>query len=143
MPRKLKNRSFESQLHMKTAYMYVHVYMYSVSPKGWYYGTPPPFNFKVYAEIQCFTTKLNITVQTSCAPPPFSLPREKHCTCTCIYYKCTTQTLHVHVVYIIYITDIFTHYVYYMYMYNVYMCMQCYNMYMYVHVHVHVHVFQY
>ena len=34
----------------------------SVSPKGWYYGTPPPFslaplpfNFKVYAEKQFIT----------------------------------------------------------------------------------------
>ena len=30
----------------------------SVSPKGWYHGTPPSFNFKVYAEKHCFITRI-------------------------------------------------------------------------------------
>ena len=32
------------------------MYLFSVSPKGWYLGAPPPFNFKVYAEKHCFIT---------------------------------------------------------------------------------------
>ena len=65
------------------------MYMYVVSPKGWYRGAPPLFNFKVYVEIQCFTTLIE---QTSCTPPPLSLRRRKHCTYTCtyMYYKCIT-----------------------------------------------------
>ena len=42
---------------------YEHQCTYSVSPKGWYHGAPPPFslappsfNFKVYAEKYCFIT---------------------------------------------------------------------------------------
>ena len=136
MPRKLKNRSFHSQLHvhMKTAYIHVHVcicaqlHMYSVTPKGWYHGTPPPINFKVYVEMQCFTTQLNIAVQTSCTPPPFSLPGEKTVHVHVYMYILQVHYMTLHVVYIIYITNIFTHCVYYMYNVHVYVVLQ--------HVHV-------
>ena len=43
--------------------LYLHVH--SVSPKGWYHGTPPSFslappsfNFKIYAEKHCFITRI-------------------------------------------------------------------------------------
>ena len=60
--------------------MFLLLMYFSISPKGWYYGTPPPFslappsfNFKLYGEKHCLITLMEhgaSIMYHRCTPPP-------------------------------------------------------------------------